>query len=304
MKKSLQTQLLLTSLVASNAFAVPAPRFGEGEGGDGGDGGDAGDGQGGGGQIDLNNPTIQSAIQAAVSEATTGLKNKNDELLGKLNKSNDALKAFDGLDAAKIKNMLDSMDQNEEAKLISEGKFEEVIQKRMDKITAQHEDTVSGLNENLSSITGERDHYRGLYENQTIGNEVKTAALKAGVLPEALDDVNRRAMDIFSLDADGNIEAREGKKSDGSLLQIDGHLLTVERFVDSLKKDAPYYFPASESGGAEGDGKGNRQQSGSVDLEKVIGDGTDIDMDAYRASRKKMSGDNYHGRNPTAKYRR
>jgi hypothetical protein len=234
--------------------------------------------------VDLNSESIQKAISAAVESATSGLKSKNDELLGKLSKSNDKLRAFGDLDPEGIKTMMANFNQSEDAKLLSEGKFDELMEKKTDRIKAEYNDQINELSQKFEKTSESAAFYKQALEKKTIDDAVRNAALKENVLPQALDDVLRRAGDVFSINQDGELEARD---SSGQLRKTeDGMLLKPENFVESLKKEAPHYWPQSVGVGASGNnGKGYTDQDMALKLNELAKSGDQV---AYRELRKKM----------------
>ena len=88
-------------------------------------------------QIDLEDPAVKSAIAEAVEAATLGLKNKNSELLGSLRTTKTELDGFktqfEGLDINAVKALLTKVGQDEETRLLAEGKLDEVITKRTER---------------------------------------------------------------------------------------------------------------------------------------------------------------------------
>lgn len=90
--------------------------------------------QGGGGRAPEITPEIQAIIDKAVNDQVSGLKAKRDELLGKLKEQGDNLKRFEGIDPDTVKGMLKRFENDEEAKLIADGKIDEVINKRTERL--------------------------------------------------------------------------------------------------------------------------------------------------------------------------
>ena len=82
-------------------------------------------------EIDLENPAIKAAIATAVEASVTGLKTKNTELLGKLKDASTKLTQFEtqfeGIDIDAVKGLLSRAGQDEETKLLTEGKVDEVF---------------------------------------------------------------------------------------------------------------------------------------------------------------------------------
>lgn len=261
--------------------------------------GDGDDGGDGGNQTPINETpefkeALANATKAAIEEATSGLSKKNQELLDELKNAKGNLKQFEGIDIDSVKNMMNQINQSEEMKLISEGKFDEVLKKRMDSVNAKHQEEVSTLNKQLEEALSNSNKYKATLETNTISDKVRNEALKAGVLPEALDDIVRRGLDLFSINDSGEIEARD---ANGQLLMHDDLLVTPERFVLSLKKTSKHYWGASAGSDAEGNDGSNRQsqgQDGSSLADLASSNNGNFDLEAYRRKRKQISGDNYH----------
>lgn len=254
-------------------------------------GGESGGGQGGvadkNDNINFDDPRIKDYVQQQVDNAVTGLKNKNNELLGKNNSLSSKLSEFGDFSPEQVQQLNAIINGNEEAKLIADGKFEEVIAKRMDRTKAEYEEKINGLSTNLEKTSGEYDKYKKLYEERILGDELRNLAIKEGVRPQAYDDILRRGFDIFSLAEDGTIEARD---KDGNLVKDSKEmLLTPERFLNNLKETAPYYWPESQGANVSGQQqRGHNQQSNDIGkLNDVVGKDGRFDLDAYRAARGK-----------------
>lgn len=218
-------------------------------------------------------------VRALVDEQVRGLKSKNSELLGKL-------KQFDGLDADRLKDMLSKIDQSEEAKLLAEGKLDDVIAKRTDRIRADAEARLEEVEKARVKYEQEAQIYRQRFESRVIEDAIKQEAMKQGVRPEALDDVVRRGADVFKWNAETNeVEARDGN---GNLLRTqdeNGYIMTPEYFVRGLMKTAPYYWPNSDGGGTVG----ARGASAREDLAAKLQDAANRnDMAAYKKIREQM----------------
>lgn len=255
-----------------------------------------GDGDAGGApEIDVNSPAFKALLDAALIEKTKGISEKNTELLTKLAASKKSLEAFGDQDPETIKSLLDNLNKSESAKLIAEGKIDEVLAKRTDALTASYEEA-------LKKITGENEeskksaeYYKAQFEQKTINDFVKEEALKQGIIPAALGDVAAKALQTFQIDSEGNLEARD---SAGQLLKNkEGNLVNPENFVKGLAITNPYYWAPSSGSGASGSG-GHQPPAGDPNarLNAIASSGGGkINMADYRKARKEQSGDNYAG---------
>ena len=187
------------------------------------------------------------------------LKSHNNKLLDEKKKIQASLKRFDGIDPENIKNMMQVLESNEEAKLLADGKLDEVLNKRTEKMRISFEQKLNDIAEESQTTKKENEHLKDQYNDLVINTEIRKQAEKSGVIPAAIDDVISRAGGVFSLDKDGNIESRN---SDGDLVTIKKKPLTPELFIEKLKENAPHFWPASKGAGATG-GTSNGMTSGA-----------------------------------------
>lgn len=231
-------------------------------------------------QDSLNNQ-VAEIVKGAVEEQVGGLKTKNQELLDKLTKQGDTLKQFEGIDPVATKELLAKLEKDKDLQLLKDGKLDELVAKKVDGMKAKFEDQLKGVNDNLAKVTGERDSYRGKYESHVVGDAVTKLALEAKVVPSALADVVRRAKDVFVVTDKGELEARD--KDGGLIKNAEGDLMTPQRFIEGLKKEAPHYWPSSKSGGITGDGS----DTPATELEnRMLKASADGDMETYRRLRR------------------
>jgi hypothetical protein len=213
--------------------------------------------------LDLNDPEVKAFAEKLRTEITgefSGLVTKNAELLDESKKIKTKLKEFDGIDVTVIKNLQTRFENDAEFKLIQEGKVDEVLNKRFEKMRLEYDGKITALNEDLTLTANARDTLAKKYAGERISAELRTAAAKAGVTVSATDDVLLRGTGFFSLDDDGSIVARN---ADGSLkTDAKGKQITADSFVEGLRETHPHYWGTSTGAGYQGG------QGGLNDLEK------------------------------------
>src|SRR5690606_31926301 len=87
--------------------------------------------------------TLAAKAREVVDKEVTGLKSKNSELLG-LNKTiktefEQFKGQFEGLDEEAVKSLLQQARQDEETKLIAEGKIDEVVSRRTERLRGDYD---------------------------------------------------------------------------------------------------------------------------------------------------------------------
>jgi hypothetical protein len=206
-------------------------------------------------EIDLETPAVKDAIAAAVNEATVGLKSKNSELLGKLKDTGAKLQQFEtqfeGIDIEAVKGLLSKAGQDEETKLLTEGKVDEVFNRRTERLRGEHDKQLKAL----STRAEKAEAFAAKFQGKVLGDSVRGAALKAGALPEATDDIILRAKGVFSLNEEGEAVAMD--EGGQVILGKDGKTpLTPLEWAESLRESAPHLWPRASGTQAPGGGGG------------------------------------------------
>lgn len=203
--------------------------------------------------FDPNDENDKKILEDAIAKATEGLKNKNSELLGDIRKFKDKYedleKKFSGIDPEAVRAMLERVQSDEDARLIADGKIDEVVNKRVDRMRVDFEERLSAKDKELQNAQNFADRFR----SQVLASAVRDAAIKAGVIPEAADDVVFRAKAFgFTTDNEGNVFARNG---DDIVLGKDGKTpLMPSEWLESIREGAPHLWPRASGGGAHGGG--------------------------------------------------
>lgn len=240
--------------------------------------------------IDAVKTEVKDTLTTDFNKQVEGLKGKNSQLLDEKKKIQESLKNFDGLDAEAAKAALELINGNEEIKLIQEGKFEEVIDKRVSGIKGEHEEIVTTItNERDTEAEGHRT-YKKKFESKMVDDSIREAALNAKVRSEAIEDILNKGRMMFLLGEDGlSVEAREGLKLDGKLLRTeDDKVLTTALWVDELKSKSPHYWPSSTSGNYNEDF--TNMEEIDIQIANAAKAGDNKLYRALRDKKKKMTG--------------
>jgi len=206
-------------------------------------------------QIDLENPAVKDAIAAAVEAATAGLKNKNTELLGSLKNTKTELEGFktqfEGLDINAVKGLLAKVGQDEETKLIAEGKLDEVITRRTERLRGDYDKQLAAE----KARADKAEAFAAKYSDKVLADSIRAAAIKAGALPEAAEDIILRAKGTFKLSDDGEAIATD---RDGEVIYgKDGKTpLSPLEWAESLRETATHLWPRAQGAGQTGDNGG------------------------------------------------
>lgn len=195
---------------------------------------------------------VQARIQAAVDEQVTGLKKKNDELIGKNKALGEQSKLFEGLDPVALKALKERLDNDDDAKLLAEGKKNLVIEKYTERMRAQHLQDLKIKDDLIKAEAARADTYKGA----VLDNQIRRVL--QGLHPGAVEDALLHARSIFSLDAKGvavklDSEGRPELGKDGS------SPFSPAEWIEVQKETKQHWFPNASSGS----GAGNSGQGGS-----------------------------------------
>lgn len=201
---------------------------------------------GGGGGIEIT-PEIQTLIDARIKDSVSGLKTKNSELLGKLKERDENLKRFDGIDPDAVRGILKRFSDDEEAGLIANGKIDEVLDKRTERMRGDSDKKIKAAVERAEKA----EALASKFTKRVLGDVIRSAALKTGVLATAADDIILRSQGVFTLNEDGEAVAID--KDGNPVMGKDGKTpLSPAEWAESLKDTAPHLWPAAEGSGAGG----------------------------------------------------
>jgi hypothetical protein len=240
--------------------------------------GDDGDGSGGGGGGGFTQADVDSAVDAAVNTATSGLKSKNAELVTDIKGLKAQTKAWDGLDPEAVRNMMDRMENDEELKLIAEGKHSEAWDKRLEKVGAKHQSAIDGVVTERDGLRTELDKSQDQVRDLIIKQQVVTSFISEKGVEQAIPDVVLRAKSAFTIE-EGVPICRD---VDGEIVRGADGPITIPEWVAARKQDAPHWFPPSQGAGATGAG-GRGGGSGGSDIDaKMEAAASSGDMVMYR----------------------
>jgi len=211
---------------------------------------EAGEGNGGSGAgaVDLNAAEVQAAIKAAVEKANAeaeGIKSMNARLLDDLKK-----KTLPAEELAAWQEMKKRIAADEEMKLMSEGKLDAVVAKRVE---AMKRDTEAQLAANAAKLSEYEQLVQARDEKLKtlmIDGQLKEAYVSLDYEPAAMDDIIRLGRSVFIMGEDGKVVPRD---EHGTVIYSkDGTTpLGAAEWLARLSEKKPYLKRPSSGGGAQ-----------------------------------------------------
>lgn len=222
--------------------------------------------------LDVNSPEVRALIESA----TNALKAKNEELIGEKRKLTELV---GDIDQDTLKSYIERLKNDEESRLIAEGKVDEVVNRRTQRMRDSYQSKLDEYNAKLNEKDTSFKSLKSQYDNVLIDNAIRDAATRDGVIPTAIDDIIMRARQHFQVDNDRLVSVDPDTKD--VRLGADGKTpYSPSDFMADLKAKAPHFWPSS-SGGGYSPGSGSNS---TADLQHIL---QTKGYDAYRQARAK-----------------
>lgn len=218
------------------------------------------------GGIDFNDESIQAKIReivdTKVAEEVSGLKNVNQSLkdekkklkekLDKVKEESDKFSSIfeqTGIDQETATKLLMQVSKDEEARLVAEGKFDEVLNKRVGLLKSEHSSQLSNQEKIIGELKSQVDSLQTKINTDMVTNEVRKAAAKVGVESFAIEDALLYCQNNFTIEEDRMVCYENGEKVYGS----DGVTpISVEEYLNGKRESKPHWFSKPVGGGAMG----------------------------------------------------
>lgn len=141
-------------------------------------------------------------------------------------------------------------DELAEGKLVKSGKLDEAVEKRLEKVNAEHAKEIQKINARAEALQKQ-------LSTMMIDNATMEAATKLGAKETALTDIVARMRSMFKIE-DGKLvcygpngERDYGKSGTGA---------TIDEKLTELMPNAPHLFKENQGGGGDGSGGGAQHQ--------------------------------------------
>lgn len=214
---------------------------------------DDGTNQGSTAPVDPNDPAVQALIQAEATKAIAAIKAKNDELIAEKRKLQEFASTFEGIDKDTLKNYMERLKNDEETRLIAEGKIDEVMARRTDRMRETYQSQIEERAKALEDANARFQRLEQEFNQSKIEAAVRDAATAAKVEPTAIDDVLARARSHFTL-IEGRLVSKDQHTGEIRIGADGKSPYSPVDFMEDLKKSAPHFWPRSTSGGFTGPG--------------------------------------------------
>lgn len=163
----------------------------------------------------------------------------------------DLKKAWEGLDPADVRTLIDKRADIEAGKIKDKTEFEKTLNERVTTMKNAHEAEMKKLQDDIAAR-------RAKISTLTIDNALIERGTQAGLLETAHQDLILRGRNVFTLDEYDNVVAMK----DGKPWYDDkGDPVTIENWITTtLHKDAVHLFHPNQGSGSKGGKQGDGSQ--------------------------------------------
>ena len=219
-------------------------------------------------------PGLQDLIHDTVEKQVAGLKETNRKLKEEKRTLAGRLKLWEGLDVQRVRAVMERLELDEEARLIADGRVEEVLTRRGERLVREQADEIDSRDRTIEELRGQLQTRDEQLARRVVDDQIRAAAVGSGLIPSAVDDALFRGRQVFSLDEDGEAVARD---EEGSVLPgLNGSSrLAPAEWLEAMREVAPHWWPHSNGAGAPGASTSGAimlgyDQAGSLNPERYV----------------------------------
>lgn len=171
---------------------------------------------------------------------------------------------YSGIDPDEARKWKTMIETNEEARLLSENKFEEAFQRRTEKLRLAEEAKRKELEDRVKAAEAKAK----AFEMRVLENEIRSAGMAAGLNPQGMRDSMLLAKTIFTLDSNGRAVQLD---PDGNVvLGRDGKTpFSPQEFYEVHRTESPNWYIANSTGSPH---PGKAGQAGGKTMKRSVFD--------------------------------
>ena len=198
---------------------------------------------------------IDPALQKKVEE----FRNKNIDLMKKIEDMSNKMADLEGIDPDEYKKLKDEIEKLRDNKMIEEGKIEELLQSRTERLRKDYDGQIKALTESRDKLASELSTQKAKLVEALIDNKIQIAVSKYTKPKDGgcIDDIVARGRRYFVMGENDKPVARDPLTGDAMFGKDATPPLTIDEWVQDLPTSAPWFFEPSHGGGAGGGAGGD-----------------------------------------------
>lgn len=211
-------------------------------------------------------PEGMAFLQEKIDGEVSGLKTKNSELIDKQKSLKENLSKYDDVDLEKIQKLQKEIENNEEMKLLSEGKTEEVVERRVKAMRKDYDANITVRDQKIEEFKLALKQKDEKLTALVVDGQIREAYVRLDFEPTAMDDTIASARRTFTMDHESGKATPRDVNGD-IIFSKDGKTpIGPTEWLENLSEQKKYLRRASSGAGANGSGSGKR---GDVDTSKM-----------------------------------
>lgn len=186
-------------------------------------------------------------------------RSTNVELKKKIDEMQEQLAKFSGIDLQKYNDAMKSIESDAEKKLLKDGKIDEVIQLRTEKMRQTFDEQLKAKDQIILKANKDRETAVQQMNTHIVESELRRSVDNPdfGFQTGVVDLLRQQVLSEFAV-KDGKVVR---VKADGTpVFGAKGDPATIDEFLQDIVKDRPYLVRSSSGGGARNDGGGTNGQ--------------------------------------------
>jgi len=214
-------------------------------------------------------------------------RQNNIELMKKITAAEEKIKKFEGVDPEKARNAIAELETLKEKKLVEEGKIEELLNQRTERMKADFQNQTKILTDKVKDYELKLTDMRNQLAESIIDKEIQlrvssTANPQKGAMP----DIISRGRKIFKIDDKGQVVAVDEKGN--TRFGKDGiSSLSIEEWAVNLPVEAPFLFEPAKGIQSPGSTPGVINQGGKKIL--ITRDPVELGKHASEIAKEEIS---------------
>jgi len=193
-------------------------------------------------------------LDAEGVEDVTGLKKVLEEVKSDRAKLREQMQQvreqYGDIDPEKARKAMAELEKMHDKKLLDEGKVEELIIARTDRMRQEHENQVKARDKKIAELEQANKSFSERLSSVLIDSTLTQVLTKSGVKPVALEDAIVRGRKVWKLD---DTDKPVPYKPDGTIFigKDAKSPITAEEWASILQQEAPHLFETSAGSGSD-----------------------------------------------------
>lgn len=214
--------------------------------------------------------TLDAETSGELKDAQKKITEFRDNNIKVQKEIEDLKNKYKDMDPKKYAEAIKVLQKLEDQKLFDEGKIDELVGSKTQRMRDDYETQVKGLKEISDKQQREIDALKDQFHSAVIDNEIQLQVSRQKPREGTMEDIVARGRRTFSMDEEGKTVARNPDTEEQMFSKDAVTPLTIKEWAEELPNKAPHFFgPSTGTGALGGGGKERRFGISKEDLAKL-----------------------------------